>query len=113
MSHLMPANLPTPSCVANFSASVDWLLLRTLSPNAPDSRTSWSSSEDRSRDTRTMGGFIDSEAKALTVVPCGRPSAIAVTTDTGVATPAMTSRNAACRASGSTGTACVSTGPAS
>ncbi|GAA3369546.1 hypothetical protein GCM10017744_089660 [Streptomyces antimycoticus] len=41
-----------------------------------------------------MGGCIESDAKALTVVPCGRRPSIAVTTVTGVATPAITSRKA-------------------
>ena len=35
---------------------------------------------------------MDKEANALTVVPCGRSPAMAVTTDTGVQTPAITSR---------------------
>lgn len=39
-----------------------------------------------------MGGCIDNDAKALTVVPCGRPPSIAMTTVTGVATPAIASR---------------------
>jgi hypothetical protein len=47
-----------------------------------------------------MGGFMDKEVKALTVVPCGRSPAIAVTTDTGVQTEAITSRKAPCRALG-------------
>ncbi|KQS54766.1 hypothetical protein ASG36_20160 [Geodermatophilus sp. Leaf369] len=58
------------------------------------SRTRASRSDPRSRDTSTIGGSIDNDAKAETVVPCGTPSAdTAVTTDTGVATPAITSRN--------------------
>ena len=42
-----------------------------------------------------MGGSNESEANALTVVPCGRSSARAVTTETGVHTDAITARNAA------------------
>src|SRR6476620_2264990 len=49
------------------------------------------SSEVRSSETRTMGGAIDKDAKALTVVPCGRSPSIAVTTETGVQTAAITS----------------------
>jgi hypothetical protein len=42
-----------------------------------------------------MGGAIDKEANALTVVPYGSPSARVVTTDTGVHTDAMAVRKAA------------------
>ncbi len=41
---------------------------------------------------------MEREAKALTVVPWGNPSDIAVTTETGVQTPAITARKPASRA---------------
>ncbi|UUU37446.1 hypothetical protein JIX56_40665 [Streptomyces sp. CA-210063] len=47
-----------------------------------------------SSDTSTLGGVREGEAKALTVVPCGRRTSRAVTTATGEATAAMASRNA-------------------
>jgi hypothetical protein len=39
-----------------------------------------------------MGGFMDSDANALTVVPCGRLPSNAVAIDTGVHTDAITAR---------------------
>src|SRR3954470_6780960 len=87
-----PWNLPAPPFLAKASASADWAEPSTFTPNRRDSRTSASSSDALSRATSTIGGSIDRDAKALTVVPCGSPPAIAVTTDTGVATPAITSR---------------------
>jgi hypothetical protein len=50
---------------------------------------------------------MDSEAKALTVVPCGNSSDMAVTTDTGVQTEAITSRKALGNALGWLGTGLV------
>ena len=55
------------------------------------SARSW---ERLSSETSTIGGVREWEAKALTVVPCGRSPSRTVTTATGAATAAMASRNA-------------------
>jgi hypothetical protein len=91
-SHGTPSNLAAP-LPAKASASPDWWLPRTLIPYRPVSRMKVSRSEPRSSAIITIGGFIDSDAKELMVVPCGRFPAMVVTTDTGVHTPAITSRN--------------------
>jgi hypothetical protein len=50
-----------------------------------------------------MGGSIESETNAETVVPAGRPAAWVVTTETGPATLAIAARNASCSAGSGSG----------
>ena len=96
ISHRTPWNLPSPFLVANLSAASCWSLASMFTPNLRDSVTSSRVSEPRSSETRTIGGSIDSERKALTVVPAGDPPFIEVTTATGVATCAITFLNVSC-----------------
>lgn len=87
-----PSNLSAP-LRANRIATSAWSWASTLTPNRPVRRMIARRSEPRSRETRIIGGPIDSDVNALTVVPCGRRSSKAVMTATGVQTLAMTSRN--------------------
>ena len=97
-----PVNFERP-LTANAMASTCCPCASTLMPKRSVVVTTPSRSDDRASDTRTIGGSIDSEAKALTVVPCGRPWSRAVTTDTGVQTSVIAARNAPARSSRFTG----------
>ena len=52
-----------------------------------------------SSETSIIGGSSDSDENALTVVPCGAPSAYVVTTETAAATLPMAVRNDVCKRS--------------
>nr|WP_255566122.1 hypothetical protein [Mumia sp. zg.B21] len=57
-----------------------------MPPRRDPSRTRVSSDERASSETSIIGGSIDNDMKALTVVPWGTPSSSTVTTDTAAAT---------------------------
>ena len=76
-----------------------WSSASTLIPIRPDARTRPIIPPRLSSARSTMGGVIDSDANAETVVPVGTPSTEVVTTVTGAATRAMASRKELCRSS--------------
>src|SRR6478609_3255172 len=79
--------------VANSAATSLWPLARMLTPSGDPTDSSLSSVERLSRETSSIGGCMDSDMKALTVLPCGSSPAYVVTTATGLATCRMAALN--------------------
>src|SRR5580693_1419127 len=79
-----------------------------LTPKTPACATARPVSLVLFRQTRIMGGSIDSEETALAVVPKGAPLAVVVMTVTPLANRPITSRNTCCSTTASSGRSVLS-----
>src|SRR5580693_5336806 len=79
-----------------------------LTPKTPACATARPVSLVLFRQTRIMGGSIDSEETALAVVPKGAPLAVVVMTVTPLAKRPITSRNTCCSTTASSGRSVLS-----